>query len=90
MKAMMELLLRYGVVFALIIVDGAMLYYLVNGLVVQSGDVPMDPAVSAIISGLAGAITTALTMAVRDLYNPGGNGQPPVNNSTPTSAPPNT
>ena len=66
----LKLLFQYGTLILLILVDGAMLWFLVQGLVVKAGG-QMDPAVSAIVGSLAGAVTTAIAMAARDLYQVG-------------------
>ena len=81
-----KLLLQYSTLILLILVDAAMLWFLVNGLVVKA-EAQMDPAVSAIVGGLSGAITTAIAMAVRDLYQPGDEGR---NGSTPAASQPTT
>ena len=76
----LKLFFQYGTLLLLILVDGAMLWFLVNGLGVQA-EAQMDPAVAAIVGGLVTAITTTIAMAGRDLYQPGDepkNGGPPA------------
>lgn len=72
------LFFQYALMFFLVGVDALMFWVLVDGLWATPGEQQIDPAISALVGGMVGAITAAIGMGSRDLFDTSDNrnGQP--------------
>ncbi|MAH50732.1 hypothetical protein CMI37_33240 [Candidatus Pacearchaeota archaeon] len=63
MESMARLVLRYGVIFAMLALDAIMFVYLID----NADD--LNSSTAALLGGVIGAITTGLTLAVKSIFD---------------------
>ncbi len=62
-------LTRFVILLVFILVNLAMFWFLIDGLVVAEEEEKLDASIAALVGALIGAITAGIGIAVRDFFN---------------------